>query len=262
MAGHLEMAYLRMLGLVIHFHLPMMLMLMSPHLPSFTHSAVHVLARLAASLFETRNDLQQVGDEADFKEMVLKKKRVILCLFLLELRQGFSDFYHDGFAPTPTVNEEWGFQAVVLFAICVFDGMKTTGVESIPVSRSSQASVCRFSQASLRSRLGVLEVNKTLDGHRLPESPQAFYNDVATVLLSNGYVYARAASDPCVFFKRQDDQLIIIWLLMSMTLPLLLQMMRSWSNSLMLRSRYMISVSNPLEPSSEFISSLVMMDQP
>jgi hypothetical protein len=129
MAGHLEMAYLRMLGLVIHFHLPMMLMLMSPHLPSFTHSAVHVLARLAASLFETRNDLQQVGDEADFKEMVLKKKRVILCLFLLELRQGFSDFYHDGFAPTPTVNEEWGFQAVVLFAICVFYGMKTTGVD-------------------------------------------------------------------------------------------------------------------------------------
>jgi hypothetical protein len=45
------------------------------------------------------------------------------------------------------------------------------------------------------------KLNKTLYGLR--ESPQAFYDDISTFLLSNGYV--RTTSDPCMFYKRDSS---------------------------------------------------------
>jgi hypothetical protein len=107
------------------------------------------------------------------------KARLVVCA------NSLSDFYHDVFAPTPTVNEK---SYKLLFAVCVFYGMKMTGVDVKgaflypdqvkPVYVALPKHLCG-------PDLVFWKLNKTLYG--LPESSQAFYNHVATVLLSNGY---------------------------------------------------------------------------
>ena len=42
------------------------------------------------------------------------------------------------------------------------------------------------------------KLNKTLYG--LPQSPEAFYRDVSSHLLSHGYL--RSSADPCLFYRR------------------------------------------------------------
>jgi hypothetical protein len=49
------------------------------------------------------------------------------------------------------------------------------------------------------------KLHKTLYG--LPESPQAFYEDVSKLLLKNGYT--RTNADPCMFYMRKHGQFIM-----------------------------------------------------
>lgn len=52
----------------------------------------------------------------------------------------------------------------------------------------------------------IWKLNKTLYG--LPHSPEAFYRDVSSHLIANGY--ERTMADPCLFFRRTTENLIII----------------------------------------------------
>jgi hypothetical protein len=106
----------------------------------------------------------------------------LVLLFELPL---VSDLSHEEvFAPT--VNEK---SSRLLFAICVFYGMMISDVDVkgtfLSRIKSSRGGVCCSSHHFLTRLSG------------LPDSPQAGYNDVATVLLSNGCTCA--VSDPCVF---------------------------------------------------------------
>jgi hypothetical protein len=49
------------------------------------------------------------------------------------------------------------------------------------------------------------KLKKTLYG--LPDSPQAFYDDISIYLLSNGYM--RTSVDPCFFYKRVGKKFLM-----------------------------------------------------
>jgi hypothetical protein len=105
----------------------------------------------------------------------------------------------------PTVNEK---SMKIMFALAIVFGLVVTGIDikgaflypdlKRPVYIVLPKNLTGFPHV-------YWKLNKTLYG--LPESPQAFYEDVSKLLMKNGY--ARTNADPCMFYMRKNGHFIM-----------------------------------------------------
>lgn len=105
----------------------------------------------------------------------------------------------------PTVNEK---SMKIMFALAMIFGLTLTGIDVKGAFLYPELK--RPVYISLPKRLTGLphvywKLHKTLYG--LPESPQAFYEDVSKLLLKNGYT--RTNADPCMFYMRKNGHFIM-----------------------------------------------------
>lgn len=130
-------------------------------------------------------------------ETIKPKARLVVCANMIT--QMFASLF------APTVNEK---SMKIMFALAVIFGLIVTGIDVKGAFLYPELK--RPVYISLPTRLTGLptvywKLDKTLYG--LPDSPQAFYEDVSKLLLKNGY--ARTNADPCLFYMRKNGQFIM-----------------------------------------------------
>lgn len=108
----------------------------------------------------------------------------------------------------PTVNEK---SMKLMFALAIIFGLTVTGIDIKgaflypDLKKPVYISLPRNLTGGSGFPYVYWKLDKTLYG--LPESPQAFYEDVSRLLLLNGYT--RSNADPCVFYMRKHGQFIM-----------------------------------------------------
>lgn len=105
----------------------------------------------------------------------------------------------------PTVNEK---SMKIMFALAIIFGLVITGIDIkgafLYPELKKPVYVCLPTQLTGLPHV-YWKLHKTLYG--LPESPQAFYEDVSKLLLKNGY--SRTNADPCMFYMRKNGHFIM-----------------------------------------------------